>query len=113
MKRIIMIVMVLFSICSIAYAKMSIDEIEREVLLPYGGHNTPTRTCVERAREAEKLLTENGYIWRECVKDVFKSGGKHMYVEVKNPDGPSIIYSIISLGQMTGEWIPILDVWSI
>lgn len=98
-----------FFFTSVARAEqLSIDQIERQVMIPYGGKNVEGRTCVTRAREAEALLTANGYTWRECVKDVYgirdgKIGGRHMYVEVKTE--PTIFYP--------DGWVRILDVWSV
>lgn len=106
MKTIAM-VLALLSICAVGCCEIqSIDSIEKQVLRPYGGRNVEGRNCVTRAREAETLLTANGYTWREKTHDMVgihdgEIGGSHMYVEVKT--APTIFYP--------DGWVTILDTW--
>ena len=114
----LVIVMLLALCCGVAGAEvLSIDQIEKQVLQPYGGRNVEGRTCVTRAHEAEALYTANGYEWRERVHEVYgirdgELGSKHMCVDVKVLT--SLPYQLLGLEDAGNGmvWLPTLDVWS-
>jgi hypothetical protein len=126
MKTMTLVFLVLMALSNVALAVESIDHLERMVATINGGHNAdgkqaeylckyykvdtkdsegkPIWTCVSRAKLLGRYLKENGYEFEYKTHPMYRNtgdkgiGDKHMYIEVKSPEG----------------WtVPLLDVWSI